>query len=165
MIDRENARDDVVGGIPVCDRPVPSGWLWTAAAGVALAACVWLWHGVAATPGSLDRYLIDRAAALDTGALLSEEMLQDLTRDPLAIETGKRAYEQHCASCHGASGAGDVGPSLIDGEWIQTSSALDIYTVVVEGRTSEGMPPWGSLGPGACMQITAYLLTLREAGP
>lgn len=153
-----------VGGIPMADPPLRAGWLWTAAAGVAFAIGLWFWHQIAETPGTLDRYLVERAAALDTGALLSEDMLHELAEDSLAVRTGKRAFSKHCTTCHGEHAEGDEGPSLVDNEWIDESSALDIYTTVVEGRDAEGMPPWGSLGRGLCMQITAYLLTLREDG-
>jgi mono/diheme cytochrome c family protein len=151
-----------VGGIELGEGPLGPSWLWVGAAAIALAIGIWLWHGLSDTPGSLDRYLADRAAALDSGALLSEEMLHELARDPLAVAAGANAYADHCARCHGAGGRGDVGPNLIDTAWIKSSTALEIYTTVVEGRTTQGMPPWGSLGRGTCMQITAYLLTLRE---
>jgi mono/diheme cytochrome c family protein len=158
-----SVRRERVGGVELGDAALGSGWLWVGAAGIVLALGMWLWHDISDPPGSLDRYLADRAAALDTGALLSEEMLHELSRDPLAVAAGANAYAEHCARCHGAGGEGDVAPNLVDTAWIKASPALDIYTTVVEGRTSQGMPPWGSLGRGTCMQITAYLLTLREA--
>jgi cytochrome c oxidase cbb3-type subunit III len=41
--------------------------------------------------------------------------------------------------------------------------AQDIYEVVLDGRPLRGMPAWGlQLGPGACKQITAFVLTLRN---
>lgn len=153
-----------IGDASVADAPLPPTWWWAAAAGVAAAAILWLWHDLADPPGTQARYRADRAAALDDGAVLSEDALYDLAADALAVETGAEAFGDHCATCHGPAGRGtDQGPSLVGTDSIAESSAVEIFTTIVEGRAEDGMPPWASLGRGLCMQITAYILTLRDA--
>ena len=153
-----------VAGIDQADNPPPTWWLWLAALTIALAAGTWLVRsGFEVSPGSLDRCLAARAAALDTGELVTEEMLVELSRDELAVRAGRRAFAQNCTKCHAADGQGDVGPNLTDPYWIAGGSAVDIYTTIVAGRDRQGMPPWGSLGRGVCKQITAYLLTIRNS--
>jgi cytochrome c oxidase cbb3-type subunit III len=152
-----------VGGIVLADGAVPRWWLWATALTVALAAGTWLWRaGFEISPGSLDRYLIARTAALEGGELVTDQMLLELAEDDLAVRAGARAYRQHCARCHGARGEGDVGPNLTDPFWIAGGAPIDIYATIVEGRNAQGMPPWGSLGRGACKQLTAFLLTIRD---
>ena len=147
----------------MADRPPPRWWLWAAGLTVVLAAGLWLWRAAfEVSPGSLDRYLAARAAALEGGELVSDEMLEDLAGDELAVRAGANLFEQNCAKCHGARGQGDVGPNLTDPFWIAGGAPVDIYTTIVEGRNAQGMPPWGSLGRGACKQLTAYLLTIRD---
>ena len=161
--DRRDGNTTKLGGIPVVDRPLGAGFCWLLGAGLAAALVFWLWYGIATPPGSVERYFAERAAALDDGAMVSEEMLRELAGDRFAVQSGEEAYERSCESCHGPAGeGGDVGPNLRSTEWITESSPVEIYTTIVEGRNEDGMPPWGSLGPATCMNITAYLLTIRE---
>lgn len=152
------------GGIPQADNRLPGWWLWLFWISVALAAGTWLataaFHVV---PGPLDRYLADRAAALDTGGLVTDDMLAALAKDRLAVQAGAAAFGKHCTRCHGERGEGGVGPNLTDRFWIAGATPVDIYSTVVEGRNARGMPPWGSeLGRGVCKQVAAYLLTIRD---
>jgi cytochrome c oxidase cbb3-type subunit 3 len=152
-----------VAGIAQADNRIPPWWLWAAGLSLALAAGVWLWRSAfEISPGALDRYLAARAAALDTGELVTEDMLIVLAGDQLAVRAGARSFAQNCAKCHGVRGQGEVGPNLTDSYWLAGGSAVDIYTTIVEGRNAQGMPPWGSLGRGTCKQLTAYLLTIRD---
>jgi len=152
------------GGIPQADNRLPTWWLWLFWASVVLAAGIWLasaaFHVV---PGPLDRYLAERAAALDTGDLVTGEMLTGLAGDKLAVRAGAAAFEKNCTRCHGARGEGNVGPNLTDPFWIGGGSPVDIYATIVEGRNARGMPPWGGeLGRGMCKQVAAFILTIRD---
>jgi cytochrome c oxidase cbb3-type subunit 3 len=152
------------GGIPQADNRLPGWWLWLFWSSVALAAGIWLasaaFHVV---PGPLERYLAERAAALDTGGLMTDPMLLELSRDRLAVQAGAAAFAKNCTRCHGERGEGNVGPNLTDAFWIGGGSPVDIYATIVEGRNARGMPPWGGqLGRGACKQVAAFLLTIRE---
>jgi cytochrome c oxidase cbb3-type subunit III len=152
------------GGIPQADHRLPGWWIWLFWTSLALAAGSWLASAAfGVVPGPLERYLADRAAALDSGGLVSDEMLVALAGDDLAVEAGAAAFAKHCTRCHGERGEGSVGPNLTDAYWVGGGAPVDIYATVVEGRNARGMPPWGGeLGRGMCKQVTAYLLTIRD---
>lgn len=152
------------GGIPQADNRLPSWWPWLFCTSVLLAAGLWLGsHAFRAIPGPLERYLAERAAALDTGGLVTDEMLLELAGDRLAVRAGADAFARNCTRCHGERGQGLVGPNLTDPFWIGGGSPVDIYATIVEGRNARGMPPWGGqLGRGACKQVAAFLLTIRD---
>jgi cytochrome c oxidase cbb3-type subunit III len=145
------------------DGPLPRGWLWSTALTVALAAGIWLWsEALQLSPGPLEEYLAERAAALDTGEPVTEQAIAELAGDKLAVRAGSAAFAKSCVKCHGARGEGGIGPNLTDDFWIAGGSALDIYQTIVHGRDGKGMPSWGlQLGTGACKQIAAYVVTLR----
>lgn len=152
------------GGIAQADNRLPSWWLWLFWLALALAAGTWLggqaFHVV---PGPLERYLADRTAALDTGGLVTGDMLESLAKDKLAVQAGAAAFRKNCTRCHGDHAEGKVGPNLTDAYWIGGGAPVDIYATIVEGRNAKGMPPWGGeLGRGLCKQVAAYILTIRE---
>ena len=142
---------------------LPRWWLWASGVAIALAAGYWLWaEAFHFTPAPLERYLAERAAALDTGEEVTEEMLGKLAADKLAVKAGGATFTRTCVKCHGARGEGSIGPNLTDEFWIAGGSALDIYRTIVHGRDGKGMPSWGlQLGTGECKQIAAFLLTIR----
>jgi cytochrome c oxidase cbb3-type subunit 3 len=154
-----------VDRIEEADGPLPRGWLWAAGLTVAVAAAGWLWNeALHLTPGPLERYLADRAAALDTGEPVTEAALLALAADKLAVQAGADLFARSCVKCHGARGEGAIGPNLTDPFWIGGGAPLDIHETILLGRDGKGMPSWGlQLGTGACKQITAYVLTIRDA--
>lgn len=68
------------------------------------------------------------------------------------VEAGRTVFhgEGLCVTCHGPEAAGDIGPDLTDGEWLQEKgSYLSILEVVLDGvpvaasSTGTAMPPRG----------------------
>jgi cytochrome c oxidase cbb3-type subunit 3 len=147
----------------VDDGPLPRWWAWAFAAAIVFAAGYWLWHqAFVLSPAPLDRYIAARAAALDTGFAATDADLVALARDPLAVRAGGQIFASRCVSCHGASAEGKVGPNLTDDFWIGGGDAPAIYQSIVDGRAARGMQAWGAdLGPAACKQLTAFVLSLR----
>jgi len=145
-------------------NPVPSPWLWAVAITLALAAGTWLWNqAFRVSPTPLGRYLADRAAALDTGEPVTDDVLAGLAGDKLSVQAGGEAFARHCVKCHGARGEGHIGPNLTDPFWIEGGAPVDIYNAILLGRNGKGMPAWGlQLGTGACKQIASYLMTIRD---
>ena len=151
-----------VGGVDLGNNRAPFWWPWLFASTLLFAAGYWLYYERFGGPSPLDRYIEERTAALDTGALVTEEMLGELTADPLAVRAGARTFEKHCAKCPGARAPGDVGPNLTDDRWIGGAGALDIYETIAGGRIAKGMPAWQvELGAGDTKQVAAFVLTLR----
>lgn len=77
------------------------------------------------------------------------------------IAAGKRAFQAHCASCHGEEGAGatatgaaakhGVTGSIVDPTYLSLISDRGLRDLVVAGVPGEGMPDWRGDGSGEPM--------------
>jgi mono/diheme cytochrome c family protein len=91
-------------------------------------------------------------------------------------EAGKAKYTMLCASCHGATGAGDgvasagLNPKPAhhnDGAYMNPLSNEHLVKVITEGGPavgkSAGMAPWGAaLGSQGVLDVVAYVRTLAD---
>jgi cytochrome c oxidase cbb3-type subunit 3 len=60
-----------------------------------------------------------------------------------ARKIGSQLYiSYNCIDCHGAEGAGAMGPSLADGRWHFGGTAGELFESIYQGRP-DGMPAWG----------------------
>ena len=77
--------------------------------------------------------------------------------DPKAIAEGARLFDWYnCAGCH-FHGAGGIGPSLADADWIYGGTMDQIYATIYQGRPN-GMPSWGGkLSKTEIWEIAAYV--------
>ncbi len=100
--------------------------------------------------------------------------LPDGTTDAMVTE-GQQIYGGAglCATCHGPSGEGFIGPSLIDSEWLNGSGTYDeIVTAITDGvaladvKNAMGvmMPPKGgsSITDEQIKALAAYVWTLSN---
>jgi YVTN family beta-propeller protein len=72
---------------------------------------------------------------------------------------GKDLYEKNCASCHGVSGEGDMGPKLATSEW---SDASKVAQIVKAGKGS-GMPAYkDKLKDEEIQSISQYVASLKK---
>lgn len=85
--------------------------------------------------------------------------------DPVALREGEQLYrEMNCADCHRYTGAGGMGPSLVDGEWLFGDTPADRFTTVHGGR-ARGMPAYGDLLPDESIwKVVAYIEELHRRG-
>jgi cbb3-type cytochrome c oxidase subunit III len=68
----------------------------------------------------------------------------------------------NCMDCHGADGAGAMGPSLQDGRWHFGGTSGTIFQSIYEGRP-EGMPAWGGrIADDQIWRLVAYVQTLSK---
>lgn len=56
------------------------------------------------------------------------------------VSLGKKLYEKHCTSCHGANGEGISAPALANPLFLATASDAFIRYSIVEGRDGTPMP-------------------------
>ncbi|HMK61302.1 MAG TPA: cbb3-type cytochrome c oxidase subunit II [Dissulfurispiraceae bacterium] len=96
--------------------------------------------------------------------------------DAKVIADGRVLYKDNCASCHGAEGKGDIGPSLVDREFLYNKSDVpdDVYFSVIDKGTSEGavfagrkakggMPGYnGQLDKNKIWSIVAYIRSIQS---
>ncbi len=97
--------------------------------------------------------------------------LEDPTREEGVIYEGGLVYATHCASCHGVSGGGGVGPSFNNGAVIETFSLLESQVAWVvhgtQGYQDAGLTTYGDTnkqlgGTGANMPAFGADLTAEE---
>ena len=89
--------------------------------------------------------------------------LEELIRDPAAMETGRRLWGQNCAMCHGSDLRGGAGfPNLVDAHWQWGSGYDNILTAINNGRNA-AMPPWApALGEEGVPQVIEYVRSLSN---
>jgi cytochrome c oxidase cbb3-type subunit 3 len=83
--------------------------------------------------------------------------------DKQAAQQGGQVFTaMNCDGCHGADGAGWVGPSLADGRWRFGGADGAIFESIYYGRP-HGMPAYGGLlrSPGAVWKLVTYLQALE----
>ncbi|MBI3188711.1 MAG: c-type cytochrome [Gammaproteobacteria bacterium] len=94
--------------------------------------------------------------------------------------TGKKLFDQHCSSCHGANGVGGRGtgvmfsrphdlpivpPALNNSGFLASASDAMIHSVIAHGRSNTPMPAAKLLGvtPTQINDIVSYIRSLKPA--
>ncbi len=76
---------------------------------------------------------------------------------------GKKLFEANCAVCHGADGAGGIGPNLTVA--LQRLSEEEMRTTIKEGRLNTNrpsMPSWAWLGSDAIDALVQFLKSIQR---
>ena len=94
-----------------------------------------------------------------------EQQLHEYQQNAWHLSQGKQLYEQfNCVGCH-AHGGGDIGPPLMDDEWIYGAQIDQVYLTIAEGRPN-GMPAFaGKLSSQQLWQLSAYVRSMSGHGP
>jgi len=94
------------------------------------------------------------AAALSGSALLA----QRVPADPAAIEAGRQIYMGSCSGCHGATGEGSQGPSLLSGRASRLPDRA-LFNSIKNGLPGTSMPDF-PLPDEKVWQIAAFVRSL-----
>lgn len=87
-------------------------------------------------------------------------------KDKRALAEGRSVYTSKCATCHGQSGEGNIGPNLTDDYWIHGGKAEQIANTVYNGVKEKGMIAWGALlNKKEILSVSAYVRSLRGRTP
>ncbi len=111
---------------------------------------------------SVDQYKEERATAeastADIFAAYNAMELDELIRNPQAMETGRRLYGQNCAMCHGSDARGGNGfPNLVDDDWQWGEGYDKVLHAITLGRNA-AMPPWApALGEDGVDAVVEYV--------
>jgi cytochrome c oxidase cbb3-type subunit III len=77
----------------------------------------------------------------------------------------KALYGSICASCHGLDArGGERGPDIISRPEIVDKTDAELTEILMNGRTSVGMPAFSTLGVGKLSALVAYLRMLEGRG-
>jgi cytochrome c oxidase cbb3-type subunit III len=87
--------------------------------------------------------------------------IEELSRDPAALNAGRNLFANNCAACHGSDARGARGyPNLTDEEWNWGGDPAQIRTSIQHGRTGI-MPAFGATIDDATRDLlTDYVLHL-----
>ncbi len=162
-------REHVFDGIAEYDRRLPNWWLITLYASIAFAIVYWMAteHFGRSTDESrlaaeLQRIEAEKIAS--SASALDADTLWKMSRNPVFVNAGRATYQSTCASCHGATLAGGIGPSLIDADWTHGGEPDDVLKSVNDGILPKGMPAWGPvLGGRKVSEVVAFILSNHAA--
>jgi cytochrome c oxidase cbb3-type subunit III len=114
-------------------------------------------------PGALLRVPVTGIYPGGNAAGLNPNMANPLASDPDAVQRGMRDFDTfNCSGCHAANGAGGMGPSLSDDQWLYRASPANIYLSIVQGRGA-GMPAFGAMLPDRTVwELVAYIQSIGE---
>jgi len=81
-----------------------------------------------------------------------------------AAATGAKLFiAYNCIDCHGADGAGAMGPSFQDGRWHFGGTSAEVFESIYQGRP-DGMPAWGGrISNDQIWMLTSYVRSLAKA--
>jgi cytochrome c oxidase cbb3-type subunit 3 len=154
-------------GVREFDNRLPNWWLWTFYIACLFSVGYWFHYHVLGTgplPAAEYQRELEAAAATVLAADVTDESLAKLAQEPAAVAAGRKIWMTHCFACHKEDGGGSVGPNLTDRFWIHGNSPTAIHATIVNGVPEKGMLAWKNvIGPTACRQVAAYVLTLRDA--
>jgi cbb3-type cytochrome c oxidase subunit III len=75
---------------------------------------------------------------------------------PVSVPVGASIYATNCSACHGANGAGGVGPALAGNPHVNIDDPARMLTTIVQGRNT--MPSWrGQLSAGDIAAVATYV--------
>lgn len=83
---------------------------------------------------------------------------QKLPTDPASIEAGKQIYMGSCSGCHGATGEGSQGPSLLSGRASRLPDRT-LFNSIKNGLPGTSMPNF-PLADAKVWQIAAFVRSL-----
>ncbi|MCH7704128.1 MAG: c-type cytochrome [Planctomycetes bacterium] len=77
----------------------------------------------------------------------------------VSASIGRTLYNANCVMCHGAHGAGDLGPSLNTQAFLTVVPDSYLVETLVSGRPGTGMPSWRHLSDEDVASIVRFVRT------
>jgi cytochrome c oxidase cbb3-type subunit III len=96
----------------------------------------------------------------NTDYALRERQQHEFGDNAYQVSQGKNLYGSfNCYGCH-AWGGGDIGPPLMDEQWIYGGEIDQIYLSIAQGRAN-GMPAFaGRIAPEQIWQLAAFVRSM-----
>lgn len=113
-----------------------------------------------APPGGATTSTAPPAGGTTTTASAAQTTTTVGSADPALIAKGLTTFNANCQACHGADGAGGVGPKLKPDAFVGASADATVRHVIENGRPGTAMPAWQ--GRLSADDITAVVALLRS---
>ena len=159
-------------GIRELNNRLPPWWLYGFYLTIIFAAVyLWRFHVSHTGPSSKEEYETAVAKAdqriqeylKKKGDAVDENTVKVLT-NTADLSDGKAIFEKSCATCHKATGAGDVGPNLTDDYWLHGNNIKDIFKTIRYGFNA--MPQWqNAYSNKQIAQVASYVKSLHGTNP
>ena len=162
-------RQHVFDGIAEYDRRLPNWWLMTLYGGIIFSIVYWMAtqhfnRSTDETRLAAEMQRIEAEKIASSATALDSATLWTMSRNPVFVNAGRATYQSTCASCHGATLGGGIGPSLADAVWVHGGSPDAVLKTVNEGVLAKGMPAWGPvLGGKKVSEVVAFILSNHAA--
>lgn len=166
-------RDHVYDGIQEYDQKLPNWWLYTLYGAIIFSFVYWyalFQSNVAAPMTAIVRQEV--AGIYSANAANAKEVTPDglwaMAGDSTMVAAGRDHFAQNCAACHGADmkGIPGNGANLLDAEWLNGRTPLEIYKIVENGLPEKGMVAWGpQRGQRFVFEATAFVLSFHQSAP
>jgi cytochrome c oxidase cbb3-type subunit 3 len=168
-------RPHTYDGIQEFDQRLPNWWLYTLYGTILFWVVYWFVHMIAHVMPTPQQEINASMAKLNAAKLASsidvtsDQLLWELSKNPVFVDAGKQTFQSLCTPCHLASlkGKGEnpaaVGPNLVDQAWIHGGTPKEVYATVSKGVLVKGMPTWEPvLGQKKTAEVVAYVLSFHE---
>lgn len=155
--------DHSYDGIQEFDNPMPTWWV-----GLFVLTIIWAvvylfyFEFTGMGPTQLEEYHSELAAAEklygggDNGDQAQIEIA--LMTSAEDISEGEKIYKMNCASCHGQTGEGSIGPNLGDKFWKHGGDFKSIVNTITHGVPEKGMIAWEPiLKTKKIVQVSSYI--------
>lgn len=107
-----------------------------------------------------------KSAAVAEATPAEPEVPIDPLTDDASLAAGKSIFIANCATCHGQSGEGGIGPNMTDDYYIHGAGMNNTIRVIKSGVPAKGMISWrGILKEPQILEVSSYILTLRGTNP
>jgi len=166
----KNRVHHVYDGIEEEDNRLPNWWVAILLGTIVFSFGYWFVYETTKTlPSPLEAYKQEREVAeadrikREATAPLGDESLWAMSKNPEAVEAGRKVFASVCASCHSSKGEGSIGPNLTDKYWIHGAAPMDLVNAVNNGFPDKGMESWGArLGDKRVKEVVAFVLSIRH---
>jgi len=154
-------------GIQEYDNPTPGWWHAIFAGSIVFSVLyILVYHSI--VPPLPERHARAKEAALEKQFAelnklpMGEEKILAIMNEPNWLDQGQAIFQGTCSVCHGADGAGLIGPNLTDDKYKNIASLMDIPELIVNGTDNGAMPAQRNLlSENEIALVAAYAASLR----
>ncbi|MBK9293264.1 MAG: c-type cytochrome [Oligoflexia bacterium] len=165
--------DHEYDGIRESDNDLPNWWLNIFYVSIVFSIGYMIYyHWGGNGPGQMDNYnkvmaqVAENSTQTPQSYSFTEDELAEAQKSETQVSEGKKIYDIRCIACHGAGGAGGIGPNLVDSYWLHGGKPTQIANIISEGVLDKGMVAWKALlSKKEIIAVTTYVRSIYGTNP